>query len=78
MLSREERQKRVEARGAEYRAGVMSEEQFRAYLFSMNRRGEDIRHTMNEFAPPRPPQTFEERRMEISRQWIKDYQNEGR
>ena len=73
MLTWQERQERIDARGAEYRAGCMSEEQFRAYLFSMNQRGEDIRHTMNEFAPPTPGPTFEDNRLDASRQWLKEY-----
>lgn len=73
LLTWQERQDRIEARGAEYRAGMMTEEQFRAYLFGARQRGEDIRHTMNEFAPPPPPQTFEEHRLEASRAWIRNY-----
>jgi hypothetical protein len=73
MLTWKERQERVEARGAEYRAGAMSEDQFSAYLFSMRYRGEDIRHKLNEHAPPAPAPTFEERRLEVSREWIRSY-----
>jgi hypothetical protein len=73
MLDWKERQERIDARGAEYRAGCMSEDQFRAYLFGARQRGEDIRHTMNEFAPPAPGPTFEDARMEASRQWLKNY-----
>lgn len=73
MIGWKERQERIEARGAEYRAGAMSEEQFRAYLFSMRYRGEDIRHKLNEFAPPAPSPTFEEHRLNLSHQWLKEY-----
>ncbi len=73
MLTWKERQERIEARGAEYRAGAMSEDQFRAYLFSMHVRGEDIRHKLNEHAPPAPGPTFEDHRLEASRQWIRSY-----
>ena len=65
-----EREELVEARGAEYRAGEMTEDQFRAYLFAMRYRGEDIRHRMNDFTPPPRAPDFEERREEASRQWL--------
>ena len=68
-----ERKERVETRGAEYRAGTMTEAQFRAYLFGMKFRGEDIRIEMGAWAPPAPAQTFEERRLEASRQWLRRY-----
>lgn len=66
-----DREELVEARGAEYKAGTMSEEQFRAYLFSMRYRGEDIRHRMLDFAPAPLPKTFEEHRLEASREWLR-------
>lgn len=75
MLSWKDRQERIAARGAEYRAGAMTEDQFRAYLFSMRLRGEDIRHELWTYAPPTPPQTFEERRLEVSHQWLKGYRH---
>lgn len=68
MIGWKERQERVEARGAEYRAGAMTEAQFSAYLFAMRYRGEDIRHELGNYAPPAPGQTFEERRLEASHQ----------
>jgi len=71
-----EREERIEARGAEYRAGQMTEAQFSAYLFSMRLRGEDISHKLREYAPPKPPQTFEERRLEVSQQWMAEYRSE--
>lgn len=73
MLSWRDREERVAARGAEYRAGQVTEAQFSAYLFSMRLRGEDISHKLREYAPPKPPQTFEELRLEVSHQWIRDY-----
>jgi hypothetical protein len=79
MISWKERQERVEARGAEYRAGLMTEAQFSAYLFGMRYRGHDIRHELHNYAPPAPAQTFEERRLETSRIWMRRYldQNKG-
>ena len=74
MIGWKERQERVEARGAEYRAGLMTEDQFRGYLFAMRYRGHDITHELGNYAPPAPGQTFEERRMEASRQWLKQRQ----
>jgi hypothetical protein len=68
-----ERQERIQARGGEYRAGLMSEELFRAYLFSMRVRGEDIEHELGAYAPPQRAQSFEERRLEASHQWLKEY-----
>ena len=65
-----EREELVEARGAEYRAGEMTEDQFRAYLFAMRYRGEDIRLRMNDFTPPPRAPDFEERRQEASRIWL--------
>jgi hypothetical protein len=76
MTDWKERQERVAARGAEYRAGAMTEAQFRAYLFSMRYRGEDLRLELGAWAPPAPAQTFEERRLEVSRQWLKGYRRD--
>jgi hypothetical protein len=73
MLSWRDRQERVQARGAEYQAGLMTEQMFRAYLFSMRVRGEDIRLEMGFYAPPPRAQTFEERRLEVSHQWLREY-----
>lgn len=73
MIGWKERQERIEARGAEYRAGAMSEEQFRGYLFGMRERGEDVRHKLNEFAPPAPGPTFEECRLAASHKWVRSY-----
>lgn len=77
MIGWRERQERIAARGAEYRAGAMTEDQFRAYLFGMRVRGEDIRFEMGSWAPPVPEQTFEECRLIASRQWLKGYLNRG-
>lgn len=77
MIGWRERQERIAARGAEYRAGSMTEDQFRAYLFSMRMRREDIRLEMGAWAPPAPKQTFEECRLEASRLWLKGYLNRG-
>lgn len=73
MIGWKERQERIEARGAEYRAGMMTEAVFAGYLFSMRLRGEDISHELGTYAPPAPKQTFEERRLEVSYQWIRSY-----
>jgi hypothetical protein len=73
MISAKEREIRIAANGESYRAGALTEDQFRAYLFAMRYRGEDIRHTMIEYAPaPRSP-IFEECRLEISRAWMLSY-----
>lgn len=73
MIGWKERQERIEARGAEHRAGAMSQDQFRAYLFGMRERGEDIRHKLNEHAPPAPGPTFEDDRLAASHAWIRSY-----
>ena len=73
MISWKERQERVEARGAEYRAGFMTADQFRAYLFGARYRGHDITHELGNYAPPAPEQTFEERRLEASHVWLRGY-----
>lgn len=73
VISWRKREDRIAARGAEYRAGHITEAQFRAYLFGMNVRGEDIRLTMGAWAPPPPRQSFEDRRMDVSRSWLRDY-----
>lgn len=78
MRTWQDREELVEARGAEYRAGAMTEDQFRAYLFAMRYRGEDIRHRMNDFTPPPPAPDFEERRREASRLWLEGYHNDRR
>lgn len=66
-----QREQLIEARGAEYRAGFMTEAQFRAYLFSMGLRGEDISHKMREYAPA-PTRSWEDARMDESRKWLKE------
>jgi len=73
MRTWQEREELVEARGAEYRVGVMSEDQFRAYLFAMRCRGEDIRHRMADFTPVLAPKTFEEHRLDTSHEWLRRY-----
>lgn len=73
MIGWKERQERIEARGAEYRAGAMTEQQFRAYLFGMHLRGHDIKHKLFEHAPPAPGPTFEENRLKVSHEWIRRY-----
>lgn len=73
MISAKERALRISANGEAYRAGAMTDDQFRAYLFAMRYRGEDIRHTMLEYAPPAPAQTFEEYRLKVSRIWLDSY-----
>lgn len=73
MISWKEQQERVEARGAEYRAGIMTEAQFSAYLFCMRYRGTDITHELNNHAPPTPAQTRQERRLEVSHTWMREY-----
>lgn len=42
ILSWKEREERAEARAAEYRAGELSEHVFRACLFALRYRGDDI------------------------------------
>ena len=42
ILSFRERQERIDARAAEFRAGEMSEEVYRACLFALGMRGRDI------------------------------------
>lgn len=71
MLDWKDRQERIEARGAEYRAGAMTEDQFRGYLFAMRLRGEDLQHQLRHHAPAPPAKTFEEHRLDVSRQWLK-------
>lgn len=71
MRSWRDREELVAARGAEYKAGAMSEEQFRAYLFGMRYRGEDVRHELRMHAPPAPRKSFEERRLELSHEWLR-------
>jgi hypothetical protein len=63
----------VEARGAEYRAGDMTEDQFRAYLFGMRYRGEDLRLRMLDFPRPPAPPTFEDLREKASRRWLESW-----
>ncbi len=72
-IDHREREERTQARGQEYFAGEMSEAQFSAYLFGMRLRGEDISHKMREYAPPAPKKSFEEHRLEVSRQWLEGY-----
>lgn len=73
MIGWKERQERIEARGAEYRAGTMTEEQFRAYLFGARVRGEDIRHELATYQPSPIRQSWNEARLEASRNWIRNY-----
>lgn len=56
-----------------YWTGEISEAVFTAGLHGAGGMcAEDIRHTLNMLARE-PKQTFEERRMEISSRWIKEY-----
>lgn len=74
MIDWREQLERIDARGAEYRAGLISESVFAAALHAMRLRGDDVRHKMAEFAPPAPTgPTFQQARIEASRQWLKEY-----
>ena len=42
ILSSRERQERIDARTAEFKAGEMSEEVYRACLYALGMRGQDI------------------------------------
>mgnify|MGYP001606221063 CR=1 FL=1 len=70
----DERSERVEALKTRYLRNEISEAVFRASLHGVGgMTAEDIRHKLNEFAPPPREQTFEERRLEVSHKWLKDY-----
>lgn len=73
MIGWKERQERVAARGAEHRAGAMTEDQFRAYLFGMRYRGEDIRYELGLYRPPERDPDFEDHRLDASREWLRSY-----
>lgn len=75
MISWKERQDRIEARGAEHRAGELSEAMFAAYLFSMRERGEDLRNKLRDYAPAAPGLTYEDARLEESRRWLERYRH---
>lgn len=70
-----ERTECVEALKVRYLRNEISEAVFRASLHGVGgMTAEDVQHTLNEFAPPKPlPRTFEERRMEVSRHWLNRY-----
>lgn len=51
ILSAREREERAEARAAEYRAGEISEHVFRACLFALRYRGDDIEFAVRENRP---------------------------
>lgn len=46
ILSQRERDERIDARAAEFKAGEMTEAVFRACLFALRMRGEDINMTV--------------------------------
>lgn len=50
-LSHAETEERVEARAAEYKAGEISEHVFRASLFALRYRGDDIEFLVRQHAP---------------------------
>lgn len=72
----DERADRVDALRTRYLAGEFSATVFSASLHGVGgMTGEDIRHELGNYAPPAPGQAFEERRMEASRLWLKNYRN---
>lgn len=70
--SHQEREERVDARAGEFKRGLESEEQFRAYLFGMRYRGEDVRHKLNDNAPA-PRVDFEATRYQASLEWLREF-----
>jgi len=51
ILSHREREERAEARAAEFKAGEMNETMFRACLFALRYRGDDIDFAVNANRP---------------------------
>ena len=71
-----ERDEQITALKVRYWCGDISEAVFTAGLHGAGGMcAEDIRHTMNDLArEPKP--TFEQRRMEASRDWMESYRND--
>lgn len=51
ILSHHEREERMEARAAEFKAGWISEPVFRASLFALRMRGDEIEFVVNRYRP---------------------------
>ena len=69
-----ERIDRVEALRIRYLRNEITEAVYRASLHGVGgMSGEDIRHELGAYAPPPRAQTFEERRLEVSHNWLREY-----
>jgi molecular chaperone DnaK (HSP70) len=74
IISFKERQERIVARAAERQAGELTDATFRASLFALGMRGDDIAMEARHCAPA-PPYDHEEARYDASLAWMERYLN---
>lgn len=74
ILSFRSKQERIEARGAEYKAGEISEAVFRASLYALGLRLDDLDHEVRFYAPI-SRYDHEEARYQASLDWMERYLN---
>lgn len=72
VLSFRERAERIKAREDELRAREMTEDVFRASMFALGLRKDDIIHRLNACRPA-PLRDAEEARYERSIEWLRDF-----
>lgn len=77
IISFRERQERIAARAAEHKAGELTEPAFRASLFALGLRNDDISHEVRSSAPA-PRYDHEEARYDESLAWMERYLNRDR
>lgn len=70
-LSREEREERRQARIEQFKIGELTEPVFRASMFALGIRMDEVDFLANMHRPP-APENYEERRMEASREWLRN------
>lgn len=69
-LSREEREERKLARIDQFKSGDLTEAVFRASMFALGQRMDEIDFLVHLHQPPKP-EHYEVRRMEASREWLR-------
>ena len=74
ILSFRSRQERIEARSAEFKAGEMTEAVYRASLYALGLRLDDIDHQVR-FNAPISRYDHEEARYDASLKWMEGYLN---
>ncbi len=76
IISFKERQERIAARAAEHKSGELTEAAFRASLYAMGLRNDDIGHEVRSSSPA-PRYDHEEARYDASLAWMEKYLNDA-